>query len=354
MKRVYIIVVNWNGWGDTVECLESLMRLEGAHFRVVVCDNASSDASLKHIADWAEGSLDAYVPDGNMVRHYSYPPVKKPLDWVEYDRQGAESGGRKDVDPPLVLIRTGDNLGFAGGNNIGLRYALARDDFDYVWLLNNDTVVEPQTLASLLSRMAAKPTAGMCGSTILRYHEPQRIDACGGGNYCKWIGLPWHIGRTRRVDKVPGPGGAERWMNYVVGASLLVSRQFLKDIGLMCEEYFLYFEETDWAIRSRGRYTLAYAPESVVYHKIGASIGTRTDPREKSLLCDYYNIRNRIYFTRKFYPYALVTIYAILLLSIVVRLICGQWKRAVMIARLMAAGGKDFTQRGSEEFRGSE
>lgn len=344
MKRVYIIIVNWNGWRDTVECLESVMRLEGSYFRVVVCDNASSDDSLKHISDWAGGSLNAYVPDGNPLRQYSYPPVKKPLDWMEYDRQEAESGGKKDFDPPLVFVRTGGNLGFAGGNNVGLRYALARDDFDFVWLLNNDTVVEPLTLASLLSRMSAKPTAGMCGSTLLRYHEPQRIDACGGGYYCKWIGLPWHIGRTRKADKVPDPGDAERWMNYVVGASLLVSRQFLKDIGLMCEEYFLFFEETDWAIRSKGRYSLAYSPESVVYHKIGASIGTRTDPREKSLLCDYYNISNRIYFTRKYYPYALVTIYTALLFAIVVRLICGQWKRAVMIARMMAVGGKGCAQ----------
>ena len=336
-----ILLVNWNGWADTLECLESVMRMEGVSPCVIVCDNGSRDDSAERIRAWAEGSLDICVPLESPLRRYLHKPLTKPIAWAEYERQEAEIGGDLSADPQLVLIRTGANLGFAGGNNVGLRYALARDDFEYVWLLNNDTVVEPRALASLVSRMSSSPTAGMCGSTLLRYHEPQRVDACGGGYYCKWIGLPWHIGRTWRADRLPDPGHAERWMNYVVGASLLVSRQFLKEIGLMCEEYFLYFEETDWAIRSSGSYSLAYAPDSVVYHKIGASIGTCTDPREKSYLCDYYSVRNRIYFTRKHYPYALVTIYAVLLLAIVVRLIFGQGKRAVMIARLMATGGRD-------------
>jgi GT2 family glycosyltransferase len=130
-------------------------------------------------------------------------------------------------------------------------------------------------------------------------------------------------------------------MNYVSGASLIVSRRFLQDVGLMCEDYFLYFEEADWAIRAKGRYSLAYAPKSIVYHKLGASIGTSSDPRKKSLVCDYYNIRNRIIFTRKFYPHALVSIYMVLMLSIMVRMLCGQWERIGMICRLMVSGGKD-------------
>jgi GT2 family glycosyltransferase len=341
MKRVYVVLVNWNGWGDTIECLESILRLEGVNFSVIVCDNASNDGSLELISAWADGALDVCVPVNRPLRGLVHPPVPKPIRWVEYSRQEIELGDFNADDPQLVLIRSGANLGFAGGNNICLRYALARDDFDYVWLLNNDTVVEAQALAAMVSRMESDCSVGICGSTLLLYDTPCKVQVRGGGFYCKWIGLPWHIGQLGCKDDKINELNIEKRMNYVIGASMLVSSCFLKEIGLMCEEYFLYFEETDWAIRSRGRYSLAYAPESVVYHKIGASIGTSTNPRNKSLKCDYFNIRNRIYFTRKFYPYALVSIYFFLLLSIIVRLLFGQWKRAVMVARLMAAGGKD-------------
>lgn len=338
MKRVYVVIVNWNGWKDTIECLESVFALQEVVLRVVVCDNGSGDESLDRIRAWAVGALDAYAP-GSPLKERVHR--RNPVPLAEYDRQSAENGGDRSVDPELVLIRSGENLGFAGGNNVGLRYALARDDFEYVWLLNNDTVVETSALVQLIERLEASPSAGMCGSTLLRYHAPDRVEACGGGYYCKWIGLSWHIGRLRHADNIPDSGHAERWINYITGASLLVSRRFLKDVGLMCEEYFLYFEEADWAIRARGRYSLAYASDSIVYHKIGASIGTSSDPRRKSLVCDYYNIRNRILFTRRFYPCALVTIYVALCLSIVVRFLCGQWQRAAMICSLMMTGGRD-------------
>ena len=331
MKRVYIIIVNWNGWGDTVECLESVMRLEGSYFRVVVCDNASSDCSLERIADWAEGSLNAYVPDGNPLRHYSYPPIRKPLSWTEYNRQEAEAGGRKDFDPPLVLIRTGDNLGFAGGNNVGLRYVLARDDFDYVWLLNNDTVVERDTLAAMVSRMDSDRSVGICGSTLLRYSAPAKVQARGGGYYCKWIGLPWHIGQLGCGTDDVSEAQVERRMNYVVGASMLVSRRFLEDVGLMAEEYFLFFEETDWVQRAKGRYHLAYAKNSRLFHKVGSSIGTSSDPRKKSITCDYYAIRNRLLFTKRFCREALPTIYISIAVAFLVRLLTGRCENAKAI-----------------------
>ena len=79
------------------------------------------------------------------------PTVKKPISCTVYDRQQAENGGDPDSDPRLVLIRAGDNLGFAGGNNVGLKYALARSDLDYVWLLNNDTIVDLLSLQALVS-----------------------------------------------------------------------------------------------------------------------------------------------------------------------------------------------------------
>jgi GT2 family glycosyltransferase len=320
VSRVYIILVNWNGWRDTLECLESLLLLDYPDFRIVVCDNGSTDESPHLIKTWAE---------------------HRAVGFSEYPRVEAESGGDLDADPVLTLIRNDENLGFAGGNNVGLRHVLARDGADYCWLLNNDTVVESDALAHLVSRMQQQPLVGVCGSTIRLYHNRDRIQALGGGHYYRWIGLPWHYGRfTLWPGRIDRQERAESRMNYVEGASMLVSRHFLLEVGLLCEDYFLYFEEADWALRAKGRFKLGYAPRSAVYHKVGGSIGTSSNPARKSFVCDFYNIRNRILFARRHYPATLPTIYLVLLGEVLLRALCGKWDRIGMILGLMLRGAQ--------------
>ena len=314
VSRVYIILVNWNGWQDTVECLESLLLLKFNDFRIVICDNASSNESLQQIRGWAD---------------------RKNIRYVEYLRAEAEAVGPLATDQVLTIIRNGENLGFAGGNNVGLRYALERGDVDYCWLLNNDTVVEPEALSHMVDRMCQRPDIGICGSTIRWYHDRKRIQALGGGHYCRWIGLPWHYGRFTKWGRKINHARAEVWMNYVEGASMLVSRQFLHEVGLLSEDYFLYFEEADWAIRAEGRFKLAYAPDSIVYHKVGASIGTSSNPAKMSFTSDYFNIRNRLLFTRRFYPKALPMVWLVIAVALLVRLCLGKWDRAAMIFSLL-------------------
>lgn len=343
MKRCAILLVNWNGWADTIECLESLFRLNMKDCRVVICDNGSDDDSLSRIKAWANGALDLRIPPGAPLKGLVSPPVKKPIPYVIYDRRSAETVGSLVDDPRLVLIDNAENLGFAGGNNVGLRYLMARSDYDYVWLLNNDTVVAPDALDALVGRMAEKQGTGMCGSTLLRYYNPEQVQVCGGAYYCSWIGLPWHFGQFRKCDDLVSLALVENFSDYVVGASMIVSREFLDDVGLMSEDYFLYYEELDWALRAKGTFNLAYAADSFVYHKVGASIGTSSNPRNKSPVCDYYAIRNRIRVTRRFFPYAIGTVYLGLLFAVLTRMFCGQWRRASMVARLILSCGKDVS-----------
>lgn len=342
MKRCHVLMVNWNGWANTIECLESLIRATNDDVRIILCDNGSSDDSVAKILAWAEGGLDLYIQASHPLRKLSWPPVVKPISVAIYDKALAESGGRSGERTRLVIIRNGVNLGFAGGNNVGLRYLQACGDFDYVWLLNNDTVVTAGALEALCRRVEDAPKVGMCGATLLRYDAPEKVQARGGGWYCRWIGLPWHVGQLGQAKDRVQTNQVERRINYIVGASLLVSRLFLEQIGLLAEDYFLYFEEADWARRSDGQFDLGYASHSTVYHKVGASIGTSTDPRKKSLTCDYYSIRNRIRFTRRYHPVALFTVYLVLCLAILNRLMFGQWRRALMVLRLMLARGRDL------------
>lgn len=317
MNKVYIIVVNWNGWNDTIQCLESLLLLEYPDFNVVVCDNASQDDSIQKLCEWGERTFGSASADFQVL-----------------SRSVAEVVG-SHVDAKFTLVTNAENLGFAGGNNVGLRYAIACGDAEFCWLLNNDTVVVPDALAHLVARMKQNSSVGICGSTVLYYNKRQRIQALGGGHYCRWLGLPCHYGRFTTWGSTIDQQHAESRMNYVEGASMLVSRQFLEEIGLLCEDYFLYFEEADWAIRAEGRFTLGYAPQSIVFHKVGSSIGTSSNPARMSYTSDYFNIRNRLLFTRRHYPAALPTVWLVVFGSLLLRLFMGKWDRVLMVFRLL-------------------
>jgi GT2 family glycosyltransferase len=297
--RVYVAIVNWNGWSDTVECLESVMRLDYPDYRVVVCDNGSEDGSLGRIQAWAAGRLEAPVAPDSALRRLSTPPVPKPVTCAVHELS-PDDGGHRDPAARLELLAARSNLGFAGGCNAALRLALARGDCEYAWLLNNDTVVEPDSLGSLVSRMQASPDAGMCGSTIRFYEPPHDVQAYGGATYNRWFAVPSNVTRLRPGEE---PAGVERRLAYVMGASLLVSGSFLREVGLMSEDYFLFFEELDWATRGRGRYTLAYAPESRVYHKGGRSTGL--SGRRTSPAADFHMNRSQLVYARRHTPWAL-------------------------------------------------
>jgi GT2 family glycosyltransferase len=336
MPKVYIIVLNWNGWRDTIECLESLMRLDYENFRVIVCDNASEDDSLDRIADWAGGSLAAGCSNP-ALRGLTVPPYPKPISFLRIkqgDRVSLES--RSET---LFLVQTGANLGFAGGNNVGLRLALGAGDLDYAWLLNNDTVVEPGALSNLVGTMQMRSDVGLCGSTLLYYHSPRNVQALGGSIFNHWTARGGHIGLGLNVDDVPPHRVVEHRMKYVVGASMFVRNSFLEQIGLLDERYFLYFEEIDWAKRAKGLFALGYCPGSIVYHKEGASIGTSdVKGKQRSELSDRFASQNRVLFTRIHYPASIATVIFAMLLSLLHRLLTGQIRSFATIVKGIRAG----------------
>ena len=319
--RVYVILLNWNGWHDTVECLESVLRLDYPDYKVIVCDNASSDGSLEHIRSWARGELAAQSGNPALAPLVT-PPISKPVPFIEIDPTEVASVV-EDKGARLVLIQTGANLGFAGGNNVGLRYALQKGDSHFAWLLNNDTVVRPDALSHLVQRMQERPDAGICGSTLLYYDDPAKVQACGGSIYNKWFARGGHIGKLTNAAQLPEAQEVERKMAYVVGASMLVRRAFLEQVGLMDEQYFLYFEELDWAARAKGQFDLAYCQHSIVYHKEGQSIGSHRS--HLSTLSEFYVARNRIFFTRRHYPHALASALAGIFMSAVNRSMESRW-----------------------------
>jgi GT2 family glycosyltransferase len=257
--------------------------------------------------------------------------LPKPIQFTEVSSSG--SGFAEYPSARLILIQTGANLGFAGGNNVGLRYALQQGDCDFAWLLNNDTVVKPDALSQMVCRMEENVEAGICGSTLLYYDAPSIVQACGGSVYCKWLARGGNIGNLTKSSELPASKEVERQMAYVIGASMLVRRRFIEQVGLMSEQYFLTFEEIDWVMGAKGRFQLAYSPSSIVYHKEGGALGSHRLSSQRSALSEFYATRNRLLFTRKHYPIALPMVLAAIAISGMHRLLTGRWGNFSALAK---------------------
>src|SRR5699024_4703877 len=169
--------------------------------------------------------------------------------------------------PCVFILRTAENKGYAGGNNEGIRYAMA-SGADYIWILNNDTVVEPGTLWPLVEKMEKNSEIGICGSLLKDYHHREQVQGLGGGCYYKWLGVTYPITPQNNKMNDYDVEHIEKSLDYIWGASMFVSKAFIDSVGLMNEEYFLYYEEMDWAVRGKENYKLGFVPESIVYHKL--------------------------------------------------------------------------------------
>ena len=244
MNSVYIILLNWHGWRDTIACLDSLVSLDYNDYRVLVVDNGSTDDSVARI---------------------------------------------RAAHPEVPIIETGRNLGFSGGCNVGIRRAL-EDGADYVWLLNNDTTVDPQALSAMVAVAEADPRVGAVGSVLYYLDSPKDIQAWGGGQVCFWSG------RTRH-HQGPVPSTS---LHYLTAASILLRRRALEEVGLLDENtFFMYWEDTDFSFRLRKvGWHLAVAEQSIVLHREHAATG------KGSPLLDYYFNESAVRFFRRYAPIA--------------------------------------------------
>ena len=246
---VWIVVLNWNGHRDTVECVESCRRLQYPDRRILVVDNGSTDDS------------DARL---------------------------------RDAWPDVEYLQTGANLGYAGGNNAGIRHALARGAAA-VWLLNNDARVAPDCLTHMAGALAADSRVGVVGSKVYYLDRPRVIASAGGVVDLRAGGATRHIGSDTQET---GAYATPATVDYVPGCSMLVRRETFATVGLLDENYFLYFEDADFCLRARaGGFTVRYEPPAVVWHREGAQQGG-----VYSRAFVYYFLRNRLYFMKRFAP----------------------------------------------------
>lgn len=246
---VAIILINWNNETDTIDCLRSLEKIIYLNYKIFLVDNGSKEESVSKLRPFNVGKIE--------------------------------------------LMEIGQNLGFSGGNNIGIRKAL-EENFDYALLLNNDTTVEPNFLDELISVAESDEKIGVVGPKIYYYNEPTRI-WYGGGDFT-WLGGGKHL-QYEEIDNNPNEAEPKK-TKYMTGCAFLVKSEVLKKVGLMPEEFFLYYEDTDWSLSiKKAGYKVIYAPASKIYHKVSRTTSKLGNPK-----IHYYHIRNALLLSKRQAP----------------------------------------------------
>ena len=280
--EICIILLNMNTWKDTVECLESIDRAHNKNYFIVLVDNASTDNSIQHILNWAhqKGMLSTILLEvdesGSNVR---------PVTPLEMSGE-SWNGGRTS----LSIISSNQNLGFAGGCNVGIRYALESYNPDYVLLLNNDTIVDPLFIDALIHPLAEDQKIGIAGSKIFDYTNREEVQSAG-------MRIVWWLGEIRPAKRQM-TRNRENHGYYEIDAasacSLLIRRGILEKLGLLDTSYFLYYEDVDLCVKTRRLgYSIVCAEGSRVWHKLSATMKKNTGTRE------YYSARSLFMFMKR-------------------------------------------------------
>lgn len=313
-NKVYIVVLNYQNSADTLVCLNSLFNLEYENFEIILVDNYSNDGSLEEINSY----IDNLITLG-MVASKTY-------------NSRLELGGDAVGHGVAInIIHSDSNKGFAGGNNLGVLLAMERGDADNLWILNNDTIVSSDSLCCLLSRAKSyerdNKKIGIIGSKLNYLEKPEIIQGVGGV-YNKFWGTTTHIGDGEVDTGQYDFEDANANVDYPVGASMFVPISFIKEVGMMSEKYFLYYEEFDWVVRGkRLGWSIGYDWQAKILHKCGGTIGSSSDWRNRSAVSDYYCLRNRAVITFTHYPWFLLPVFAGYFVVIVNRLRRGQFRR---------------------------
>ena len=239
---VYIILVNYKGYSDTIDCVNSLLKIKYSNYKIVIVENASSDSEL----------------------------FKK----------------NQFLNDNAVILYARENKGFSDGNNIGIRYAMQFNP-DYLLLLNNDTVVQSDFLNQLVKTAKKHKKTGIVTGKIFYYRNRESL-WYSGGQYNRSTGKTNQVMYDKSINE-------EKNITFASGCLMLISKECIQKVGLLDDSYFMYSEDTDYCCRvCDAGLKIIWNPHSIIYHKVSASAG------DNSLFQQYYIIRNNFIMTKKY------------------------------------------------------
>ena len=264
MSSLAIIILNWNGWKDTCECLSSIMLNSYTNYHILLIDNGSSDHSVDRIRQWAAGKMQIIPgPFHSEKMQYSVPLKElssRQIKSVNYNKADV-------LKHKLILIKNPDNIGFSAGANIGIQHALDLG-LNYIFLLNNDTTISPDCLSQIMSTIKENAKIRVLTPLILYYNEPHIIWYFGGK--LTFTGRRAIYYQNRRLNKLR-PLKPKR-VTFVSGCALFVDAHIFRDFGLLTERFFFGEEDYEFSLRMKKyKIPIHATPGAVVYHKVGRS-----------------------------------------------------------------------------------
>jgi len=275
--RVAIIILNYNGWQDTIECLESLKRVTYPNYEVIIVDNGSSDDSVEKIENW--------------IRSYNIPEYK-------FSQPQARKlfinkcENRKIGMQRIILFSLEENIGFCAGNNLGLKQALI-NNIPYAVILNNDTIVDKNFLFPLVKYAETHPDIGLLGGQIRYADEPGTV-WWAGGKFNSWLGVKY-LYHNKPIEKVPT---APFFTDWISGCMTFIPLSIFSKVGGYDELFFIWCDEWDLSLRvAKAGYKLVVIPTSIIYHKVGKTLG------KISPLTYYYSGRNLLLLRHRYLPF---------------------------------------------------
>ena len=341
---VGVVIVNYNCARLSFDAASSVLA-DDPSAKIIIVDNASTDDSRAYFQSvLSEGSdhtpaspdLDAapwlrtFAP--NFVSVADVQTVH-----VEADDQNSMP---IDETASLVILYANENNGFAAGSNIGLNFLRARFSCDVYLLLNPDALVGAGAIAAFRERLADK-SIGLCGGSIIRFENPTIFQSCGGAQLHPLTLLGKNISGEMSTRDLPGVSAVEDKLDYPLGAAIALRADYLETVGLLDERFFLYYEEIDWAFRGKGKYRCGWASAAAVYHRHGASAGSRIRARVRSPIADYHMIRSRLLFALRWRPLLVPLLFLFSLLQSLRRGLRGHGAQARSVLRATA----DFARR---------
>ena len=290
LPRVAILVLNWNGWQDTIRCLESIYQLDYPNYDVIVIDNASRDGSVDKIKEYAKGKL--VIQD----KQVKYDPSNKPIEIFEISEVEARRGIFRErekyesLSPKkrLILIRNRFNYCYSGGNNVGLRFVSGALPSRYILILNNDVIVPQGLLKEMVDTIKKDPKIAVVGTT-----------PCAPCSYKIMLCRRFFKKVFPIFTKSPKSRNYRDYeeCNFVCGCGMLIKRETIEEVGYFDEDFFCYWEEIEWEIRlTKQGYKFLTPLTRKIYHEESKATG------KGSPFVNYLFARNAILVAKKHFP----------------------------------------------------
>ncbi|MBQ3060687.1 MAG: glycosyltransferase family 2 protein [Desulfovibrio sp.] len=277
-KDVTVLIVNYRGADDTINCLRSLDKLVEVPGRIIVIDNNSNDGSVDKIFfAW---------------REFASPSIVK-----------AQNIGTTDLKYRSIILTMPKNGGYAYGNNAGMRLAFRDNACKAVWVLNNDTEADTRALYELCKKVYTEKC--IVGSTLVYHHDKKTVQCLGGSKVNKFLGTTSHIceGMNIKDINILSEYDIEYRLDAINGASMLIPKNIIHKTGFINEKFFMYYEDIEFCQRAKNYYiNILWSKHSIVYHNVGSTIITleminKQNKRYNNYIY-YTSLRNRIYYTK--------------------------------------------------------